>query len=400
MEMKEKEIIMKNSEKIKEKIIELIENEGFERAFKRLGIKEKIIAEVKERISKEEERKIRQIFQKITPSKEALESVGFTIQEYEAEGEMRITSWFEQIASKTRSEKAMSDTAGCLSRYEKIPSAGERIARWLAEIASDTRNGNVVSEATKWLSSDMVFDCISRYSAYREDFSGTIANHLGGVASNTKNEKTVLDAANCISKYGEEAKLAERIAFGLELVAEHTKSGQAVSEAVKHISKHEKNESVKIENAAEYLGRIAEYTKSEKAVLDTLNCISKFDNSDAGGIAYNLYEIARSTKSEKAMSAAADLIPRYGFSSNKMASGLGTIASNTNSEKAVLDAISCISKYEQNDGLEEIEHSLVMVSYKAKNEKAVLDAVKKISEAKTPKEAAEIAKKLAEEVIK
>ena len=269
---------------------------------------------------------------------------------------------FKEVGMKP-SKETLEAVANCLSRY-KEENIVYSLSMALEDIVYKTKNEKAVSDAARWLSSDVVFDCILKYKNTPEVAEKIAYYQLGRTAYYAKTEQEVLDAArwlssdvvfDCILKYKNTPEVASFIASQLESIAENTKSKEAISAAAACISKYKKIPEA-AEEIASLLADISWNKKNEQEVLDTakllssddvLDCVSRFDKTP---------EIAR-----------------------KIVRMLGSIAENTKSKEAVSDAAACISKYKKiPEVANEIAFWLGEISW-SKNRQAVSDAAKLLS---------------------
>jgi len=164
--MADKKTITEMDKKIGKTLTKLIETQGFEKAFKKLGIKEDIVKEVKKRLSKEEKKEIiiegeltKERFIKmatsffeeydLVPSTLQLETTALALQAlWKGLAGTEIKRSLEVIAQHTRSTEAVSNAAKCLSKYE-IGEAG-KIAECLETVAnSDLREAGITAAANR-----------------------------------------------------------------------------------------------------------------------------------------------------------------------------------------------------------------------------------------------------------
>jgi len=179
---------------------------------------------------------------------------------------VKIAFNLKEIAIGTENERLLSAAAKYISRYHKTPKVAGEIASWLGYYAKDSEDvekftsnrlpgpEDILKEG-KWVSSEPVFSCISKYEmapglvwdaidqlgmadngklekvakllsneriiSHISEFSGvsefgepvdSIMAAIGNVARNTLSEGSVQEAMGCISMYGGCPKVAEKIA--------------------------------------------------------------------------------------------------------------------------------------------------------------------------------------------
>lgn len=212
-------------------------------------------------------------------------------------------------------------------------------------------------------------------------------------------EESIERVAACLHKYRSVLEIEQKIVYTIESIVLDTNSEKAAVAATDCISRFEKtpNEAKKI---SMHLESVASDTKSGKAIVAVATCISNYekDPSVSEKIADSLESIAREIYVGNIEAAERTEIKAHGFMAfiKKNVRGVEFGDSRAGVGKAVVDAATCISKFEDTKTAERIAKALEATGeFLGSRAKSVIDSSNCILRyKKTPELAVEIAEEL------